>query len=63
MSDDKTPPAAAVANGHDLVWDPPAVMSSIDRWTCRRCGDAALRHPSCNEYGSAVEQRCPEADQ
>lgn len=49
-------PHAAVANGHDLHWDPPAAMTAALRWTCP-CGDAAIRYGT-NEYGSATERPC-----
>lgn len=55
------PPAAAIINGHDLAWDPPAAMTAARRWTCRRrdCGAAAIRYEA-NEYGTACEQTCDE---
>lgn len=49
------PPSVAVELGHDLWWDPG--MSSVSRWTCARCGRAALRSGTV-QYGSATEERC-----
>jgi len=56
------PPAAAVAQGHELTWDPPHGLSRASRWTCFRpgCGATAIRYDG-NEYGSALEDRCPDA--
>lgn len=51
------PPAKAVANGHQLEWDPPHALSSVDRWTCERCYATALRN-GAYEYGSALEEPC-----
>ena len=51
------PPERAVKNGHDLVYDPPAAMSSAQRWTCRRCWRAVIK-VGFNEYGSALEYLC-----
>ena len=56
MTDIKGPPQAAVDNGHDLEWDPP-FMGNGQRWTCARCGRAAIR-VGTNEYGMAVLGRC-----
>lgn len=52
------PPAAAIELGHSPVWDPPAAMTSVQRWTCP-CGAAVLVRRSYSVYGSAVEKPCP----
>ena len=49
--------ARALAQGHDLVSDPP-VFSSVDRHTCRSCGRALLHSGSRNAYGSALNESC-----
>lgn len=56
------PPAVAakVAGGHTFDNDPPAVISSVRRWTCTVCGDAVL-DAGTNIYGSATERSCAEA--
>jgi hypothetical protein len=51
-------PKAAIDNGHNLVWDPPAALTAARRWTCQDCGATAIRYND-NEYGSAVENICP----
>lgn len=52
--------ARSAENGHALAWDPPAIMSRADRWTCSNCGGALLRYGQ-NIYGSATEGVCPRA--
>lgn len=54
---DAQPPTAAVENGHDLEWDPPAVLTAASRWTCRRCSATAIDNRGV-KYGSAVTDRC-----
>lgn len=51
------PPAATVANGHDVEWDPPHPLSAALRWTCRTCHATAIRYGN-NEYGDAVTDPC-----
>lgn len=48
----------AVALGHNVEYDPPA-FSSVNRWTCSRCGQAVLVNGSVI-YGSATTDECPE---
>ncbi len=43
----------ATVRGHDLEYDPPHSLSSVDRYTCRKCGRAVLGGYS-NAYGSAT---------
>lgn len=41
--------------GHKVNEDPPAnTLSRVQRWTCSRCGKAALKH-GAHWYGSAIE--------
>ncbi len=51
-------PAVRIAAdlGHTVTWDPPG-LSSVRRWTCTRCGDAALDSGTVM-YGSAVTDYC-----
>jgi hypothetical protein len=51
---------AAVDNGHTVVWDPPAALTSVRcRWTCARCGQAVLQAAEGHLYGSALDGACP----
>lgn len=44
--------------GHVMEHDPPAnVLSKMDRYTCTRCGKAAVGNGSI-AYGSATEELC-----
>jgi hypothetical protein len=43
--------------GHKLAYDPPAIMTAVHRWTCERCGAAALVNDS-TAYGSALTVAC-----
>jgi hypothetical protein len=61
MSGTPTIPQRALDLGHDLVWDPPAAITSVWRWTCRRCDRAVLDRAGV-VYGSAVEAQCVEVD-
>lgn len=47
----------ARASGHDLEHDPPHLLSSMDRFTCRKCGRAVLGNHS-TAYGSATDGPC-----
>lgn len=57
------PALRAAANGHEMEWDPPAALTSMSRWTCRRCGDAVLyrEYELDAAYGSVLADRCAEA--
>lgn len=46
-----------VAADHNLVWDPPAAMTSVRRWTCDTCGRAVLVNGYV-VYGSATSAAC-----
>ena len=48
---------AARAAGHDLTNDPPHSLSSVNRYTCTKCGKAVLGSDD-NVYGSAVKEPC-----
>lgn len=48
-------------DGHQLVWDPPAALTSMCRWTCKTCGDAVLVRPDGSTYGGASERTCEES--
>lgn len=48
----------AHAATHDLQDDPPAIMTSMRRRTCTRCGRAEMRRPNGTTYGSATEVDC-----
>lgn len=52
--------ARAIENGHTVESDPPAGMTAAQRWTCTRCGDAALDYHG-NVYGGAVDRTCDES--
>lgn len=48
--------------GHIAEWDPPAALTITERWTCTRCGDAALQRTVMDEpYGTALDCWCPDA--
>lgn len=51
----------AVGLGHEFEHDPPAVMSSMRRETCSKCGRARLIRRDGTSYGSATERDCVEA--
>jgi hypothetical protein len=51
------PPTGPVLDMHALEWDPPAGLTRADRWTCTRCGAAALNYLG-NVYGSATTESC-----
>lgn len=45
--------------GHNFRSDPSGIIGAAERWTCHRCGRAALRHRQTgNVYGSATEESC-----
>lgn len=52
-----SPPSGLDHLGHNLLWDPPAIMTAGKRWTCRRCGRVALIY-GANLYGSATTVGC-----
>ncbi len=56
------PALRAAAMGHVMEWDPPAALTSLSRWTCKRCGDAVLyrEHEADAAYGSALTEKCPD---
>lgn len=63
MSPDETLAALNKAqdqDGHDLEDDSPGGISSVQRWTCKRCGSAILRYRG-NVYGSALDTACATA--
>ena len=43
--------------GHDLEHDPPHSLSSMDRYTCKKCGRAVLGNYG-TAYGGATEGPC-----
>lgn len=43
--------------GHELVDDPPAVICSMSRHTCVKCGCAVLGN-NTTFYGSATDTSC-----
>ena len=47
----------AAQDGHVMVSDPPAAISSVSRYTCSRCGRAVLGNYTV-AYGSAIEGEC-----
>jgi hypothetical protein len=49
-----------VLAGHQLEHDPPAAMTRVRRWTCKRCGDAVLLNGSI-AYGGATIRTCEES--
>ncbi|TXS35263.1 hypothetical protein [Streptomyces sp. t39] len=50
-------PREALGKGHDFEDDAPHALSSVERWTCKRCGAAVLRSRGY-VYGSATEDHC-----
>lgn len=44
-------------NGHKFIYDPPHSLSSMNRYTCEKCGKAVLGN-STSGYGSATEDTC-----
>lgn len=44
-------------NDHEMVDDPPHVLSTARRHTCKKCGKVILIYAS-NVYGSALEEAC-----
>jgi hypothetical protein len=52
-------PLRAARLGHLVEHDAPAsALSAVRRWTCLRCGAAALAHGT-RLYGAALAGRCP----
>lgn len=49
-------PEKAVQRGHELKPDPPFFSSAL-RWTCEKCGAAAIRL-GANTYGTATTNNC-----
>lgn len=51
----------ANTRGHDMEHDPPAALTSMDRYTCKICGKAALGNARI-AYGGATEYACQKPD-
>lgn len=52
-----TPPSSPILDTHQLEWDPPAVLTAVDRWTCTGCGEAVLNNRG-HVYGGATTTSC-----
>lgn len=49
--------AGAKRHGHVFEHDPPHALSTVDRFTCKKCGKSVLGNHEI-AYGSAMEGAC-----